>query len=145
MHREPSGCFFFKRLSGFRQGLLCHDHRGSGAEICQTVSVKGQECLLEQIDLRNYNARYFDSYDDSWLDFVALCRAGKDKSDYDIVTGGIANDKVFRTIDLFFSGEITKDDAMRNLFYETPNVQICLRSQELLDAELTYISSEEIR
>ena len=36
-------------------------------------------------DLRNYNARYFDSYDDSWLDFVALCRAGRDKSDYDIV------------------------------------------------------------
>ena len=61
-------------------------------------------------DLRNYNARYFDSYDDSWLDFVALCRAGRDKSDYDIVTGGIANDKVFRTIDLFFSG----DDPMFN-------------------------------
>lgn len=96
-------------------------------------------------DLRNYNARYFDSYDDLWLDFVALCRAGRDKSDYDIVTGGIANDKVFRTIDLFFSGEITKDEALRNLLYETPNVQICLRSQELLDAELTYISSEEIR
>ena len=96
-------------------------------------------------DLRNYNARYFDSDDDSWLDFVALCRAGRDKSDYDIVTGGIANDKVFRTIDLFFSGEITKDEALRNLLYETPNVQICLRSQELLDAELTYISSEEIR
>lgn len=96
-------------------------------------------------DLRNYNARYFDSYDDSWLDFVALCRAGRDKSDYDIVTGGIANDKVFRTIDLFFSGEITKEEALRNLLYETPNVQICLRSQELLDAELTYISSEEIR
>lgn len=96
-------------------------------------------------DLRNYNARYFDSYDDSWLDFVALCRAGRDKSDYDIVTGGVANDKVFRTIDLFFSGEITKDEALRNLLYETSNVQICLRSQELLDAELTYISSEEIR
>ena len=52
---------------------------------------------------------------------------------------------MFRTIDLFFSGEITKDEALRNLLYETPNVQICLRSQELLDAELTYISSEEIR
>lgn len=96
-------------------------------------------------DLRKYKTLLFDSYDESWLDFVAICRVGKDQSDYDMVTGGIANDKVFRTIDLFFSGEITKDEALRNLLYERHNVQICLRSQILLDAELTFISSEEVR
>lgn len=96
-------------------------------------------------DLKQYKTLSLDSYDESWLDFVAICRVGKDLSDYDLVIGGIANDKVFRTIDLFFSGEITKDEALRNLLYERPNVQICLRSQHLLDTEITFISSEEIR
>ena len=37
----------------------------------------------------------FSSYSEEWLDFIMKCRAGKDDSDYSIVVGGVADDKVF--------------------------------------------------
>jgi len=36
----------------------------------------------------------FDSYNKEWLNFVANCRAGNDNTDFDLIIGGIANDKV---------------------------------------------------
>lgn len=40
----------------------------------------------------------FDSYSEEWLDFILTCRSGKDMSGYDIVIGGVANDRVFNTV-----------------------------------------------
>ena len=74
----------------------------------------------------------FDSYSEEWLDFVVNCRLSKDKSDYDIVIGGVANDKVFNTMELFFDGLIEKKEAINRLRYEKPNLQICFRSEESL-------------
>ena len=48
----------------------------------------------------------FDSYSEEWLDFILNCRSGKDMTDYDLVLGGVANDKVFNTVELFFDGLI---------------------------------------
>lgn len=39
---------------------------------------------------------------EEWLDFILNCRRGMDSSEYDIVMGGVANDKVFNTVELFF-------------------------------------------
>ena len=36
----------------------------------------------------------FHAYDKTWLHFVTRCRAGKDNSDYDLIIGGVADDKV---------------------------------------------------
>ena len=44
----------------------------------------------------------FDSYSEEWLVFILDCRSGKDSTDYDLVVGGVANDKVFNTVELFF-------------------------------------------
>ena len=44
----------------------------------------------------------FDSYSEEWLDFILSCRGGKDVADYDLVFGGVANDKVFNTVELYF-------------------------------------------
>lgn len=83
----------------------------------------------------------FEKYDANWLDFVVACRKGIVIGNYDIVKGGIANDKVFRTVDLFFSGDITKEEALRRLLFELPNDQLCIRSQEILDNYLTFKDS----
>ena len=37
---------------------------------------------------------------------------GKDTTDYDLVVGGVANDKVFNTVELFFDGLIDKAEAI---------------------------------
>ncbi len=75
----------------------------------------------------------FDSYSEAWLDFILSCRSGKDTTDYDIVTGGVANDKVFNTIELFSDGLIDKMEALKRLRYERPNQQICFRTEKALE------------
>lgn len=88
-----------------------------------------------------YVMKEFEKYDAEWLDFVVACRKGNVVGDYDIVRGGIANDKVFRTVDLFFAGDITKEEALKRLLFELPNDQLCIRSQKLLDNCLTFKES----
>ena len=59
-------------------------------------------------------------------------RRGKDLTDYDLVTGGVANDKVFNTVELFFDGLIDKVEAINRLRYEKPNLQTCFRTDKAL-------------
>ena len=72
------------------------------------------------------------------------CRQGRVVGDYDVVLGGIANDKVFRTVDLYFAGDISKEECLRRLIFEEPNNQICIRSQQGLNECLTFKSSQRL-
>ena len=86
----------------------------------------------------------FDSYDENWLDFVAQCRDGKDVGDYDMVVGGIANDRVILTLDRYFAHEISQEEALGLLRFEKPNIQYCIRTERMLRESLTYINSEQV-
>lgn len=87
----------------------------------------------------------FDSYDKKWLDFVMECRNGSPEyRDYDVISGGIANDRVFNTIELFTSGLISEDEALNRLRYEKPNNQICIINQCVVDERLCFIESYEV-
>ena len=86
----------------------------------------------------------FDSYSEEWLDFVFLCRRGEDTTDYDIVMGGVANDKVFDTVELYFQKLITKTEALGRLKYEKSNAQICIRSQKIIDHYLHFEGSGKL-
>ncbi len=85
----------------------------------------------------------FDFYSEDWLDFILSCRSGKDAIDYDLVVGGVANDKVFNTVELFFDGLIDKKEAINRLRYEKPNLQICFRTEKAL-ALLRFEGSEKV-
>lgn len=85
----------------------------------------------------------FDSYSEEWLDFVLNCRRGKDTTNYDLVIGGIANDRVFNTIELFFDGLIDKNEAIKRLRYEKPNLQISFRTENALKL-LRFEGSEKV-
>ena len=67
---------------------------------------------------------------------------GKDTTDYDLIVGGVANDKVFNTVELFFDGLIDKAEAIKRLRYEKPNVQICFRTERALS--LLHFEGSEI-
>lgn len=97
-----------------------------------------------EFDPSEWKILEFDSYDKDWLDFVAICRAGKDETDFDIVIGGIANDKVIQTLDRYFEGELSENETLGLLKYEKPNIQYCIRSQKMLDACLKHIESKEL-
>lgn len=53
--------------------------------------------------------------------------------DFGLVIGGVANDKVFNTVELFFDGLIDKKEAIKRLRYEKPNLQICFRTEKALE------------
>ena len=74
----------------------------------------------------------FDDYSEDWLDFILSCRKGLDTTDYDLVIGGVANDRVFNTVELFFDGLIDKTEAIKRLRYEKPNLQIAFRTEAAL-------------
>lgn len=80
----------------------------------------------------------FDSYSEEWLDFILNCRGGRDTSDYDIVCGGVANDKVFNTVELYFDQLIDKNEAIKRLRFEKPNMQVAFRTERAL----TYLHYE---
>ena len=85
----------------------------------------------------------FDSYSEGWLDLILNCRSGKDTTDYGLVVGGAANDKVFNTVELFFDGLIDKREAINRLRYEKPNLQICFRTEKALRL-LRFEGSEQV-
>lgn len=86
----------------------------------------------------------FEAYNREWLQFVAKCRAGEDVSDFDLVIGGIANDKVVQTIERYFAGELSEDEALGLLKYEKPNNQYCIRSQRMINECLKHQNSEKL-
>ena len=85
----------------------------------------------------------FDGYTEEWLDFVVKCRDLRDDSHWDIVMGGVANDKVFDTLEAFFDGFATKAQTIDRLRLETPNLQICFRTVAALQT-LRFVGSEQI-
>ncbi|MCR5151301.1 MAG: DUF3990 domain-containing protein [Clostridiales bacterium] len=84
----------------------------------------------------------FDSYSDEWLNYVIACRKEAVNDDYDIIIGGVANDKVFDTVELFFDGLIEASVAIERLKYEKPNLQICFKTQKAIDNYLKFSGSE---
>lgn len=84
--------------------------------------------------------KVFSSYDEEWLDFVCSCRkGGDDYKQYDIIEGGVANDKVFQTVDLYIAGVYNKEQALQNLVYEMSNNQLCFITQKAIDGCLTFV------
>lgn len=85
----------------------------------------------------------FGGYSEDWLDFIVKCRNLNDDSDWDIVVGGVANDKVFDTLEAFFDGFATKAQTIERLRIEVPNLQMCFRTVAALQT-LKFVGSEQI-
>lgn len=96
--------------------------------------------IFEYFPDSDMRVKIFESYDEEWLDFVCSCRNGKDLyKEYDIIEGGVANDKVYRTVDLYMAGIFNKEQALQNLAYEKPNHQLCFITQNAIDKCLKFI------
>lgn len=115
----------------------------------QKYTFKEQPAVLNEYELDDHyvecNLKQFNQYDEEWLDFIVANRSmTPDVIQYDIIEGGVADDKIFRTIDLFLSGDISKSAALKRLKYEKPNHQICFRTQMVIDRYLRFLSSRNL-
>ena len=91
--------------------------------------------------LPNVNRKFFPAYDGEWLDYVAACRKGLPHVQYDVVEGGIADDSVFDTVDLYLQGIYTREQALDQLQWKKPNHQLCISSQQVINSYLKFIES----
>ena len=95
-------------------------------------------------DYAGLNVRIFrDSEDDeAWLDFVCACRDGSDVyKKYDIIIGGVADDDVFKSVDMYRRGVWDKERTLQELKYYKKNDQITFVNQAALDKLLAFLSS----
>lgn len=80
-----------------------------------------------------------------WLDFIVASRSGKTPwVDFDMVEGGVANDRVIDTIEAYMIGNITQEMALGELAKHRPNNQLCLINQALIDECLHFVSVETV-
>ena len=110
----------------------------------RNISVVSAYVIDEQTLIEEAKTLKFESYTEEWLDFIVSCRSGLDSSDYDLVIGGVANDRVFDTVQLYLDELIEKYEAIKRLMYGEPNIQYTFRSQKIINKHLNFISCEVI-
>ncbi|MBR4156377.1 MAG: DUF3990 domain-containing protein [Bacteroidales bacterium] len=143
--RRPELSYSRPRLD-FGKGFYLTSLRAQAETYGERFVRKGETAILNTYHLDEIRMdcthKVFLSYDGEWLDFVAACRKGMPHESYDIIEGGIADDQVFDTVDLYFSGIYTKEQALDQLRYKKTNHQVCITSQDVLDKYLHFQSSE---
>lgn len=93
---------------------------------------------------KQYNVKEFYSYSEDWLDFIIQNRTAQKIEFFDIIIGGVANDRVFNTVELLLENLISKQEALGRLIYEENNLQICFRNQEIIQQHLIFKGSETL-
>ena len=131
------------------RGFYLTGIREQAIRYAERFTRRGKEAFINEYELDddtpNFVVKSFPSYDEERLDYVAVCRKGEQpQQTYDAVSGGVANDKVFNTVDLYFAGVISKDEALGRLKYEKPNHQLCILNGQMLDRHLHFIKAEKV-
>ena len=95
---------------------------------------------------KEYKVLSFEKENEQWLDFVCACRRGEElNKDYDIIVGNVANDDVFKTVDMYFRGLWDKKRVLEELRYYKMNDQICIVNQDVLEKVLVFQRSYEVK
>ena len=89
--------------------------------------------------IQEYRYLLFPAYDRAWLHFIVDSRNGlRPWAKYDIIEGGIANDRVVDTVNLFSLGLMDEETALSRLSEHQPNNQICILNQEVIEKYLSF-------
>ncbi len=133
----------------FGKGFYTTAIRDQAERWCDRFKRSGRTAVvsvyeLDEDSLRDFDVLEFDSYSEEWLDFILTCRKGLDSSKRNVVVGGVANDRVFNTVELYFEGLIDKSEAIKRLRFEKPNHQMCFRTQAAIDACLRFVGSDAL-
>ncbi|MCL2820728.1 MAG: DUF3990 domain-containing protein [Oscillospiraceae bacterium] len=117
------------------------DEHGASVISSYTFLSKAGEKLPEDIRILE-----FDTHNLEWLEFITSCRLGlSDDIQWDIIIGGVANDKVFDTVQLYFDNLLNANEAIGRLRYNKPNFQYCFKTQDLIDNYLEFSGSEVLQ
>ena len=149
---EKPICKFGRKNLDFGQGFYVTNLREQAVTWANNMSrnrnkpaVLNRYKLDRESILQNARCKIFCAYDKEWLEFIVGNRTGQDLAkDYDYVEGGIANDRVADTVNLYIAGLMELNTALRELSKHQPNNQICILSQDLINKHLIYDGTEEL-
>ena len=132
------GCGFYVTLLYYHAQKWCEKFIRRGKE--GIISCY----LLDDNAFKKCRILKFDSYSEEWLDCITKCRTGNDNMEYDIILGGVADDKILNTCELYFKHYIDRNTALDRLRYEKPNYQVCFKNQEIIEQYLFFEGSEKL-
>ena len=89
------------------------------------------------------NVLEFSEMTEEWLDFIVACRS-KEKHNFDIVIGAMANDQIYNYISDFVDGVITREQFWVLAKFKYPTHQICFCNEKALKA-LKFINKTEVK
>lgn len=96
-------------------------------------------------DFNGFAYKCFEADLTEWIDFICKCRdEEKDYLQYDVVRGKVANDKVFRVVDMYHSGIWDKKRALEEMKVYPDYDQIAFISQKAINQLLCYESFYEV-
>lgn len=95
--------------------------------------------------LSEFHCKIFHAYDEDWLGFIVASRKGENiAAKYDYIEGGVANDRVVDTVNLYMAGLMDLNTALARLSEHQPNNQMCLLNQTIVDKYLIFNGTETI-
>ena len=149
---ESPICKFGRRNLDFGQGFYLTDIRKQAAEWAKQVADHRKEApiinryrLNRDAILGESRCMVFTAYDKDWLQFIVASRHGEHVADsYDYIEGGVANDRVIDTVNLYMAGLMDENTALLRLSQHQPNNQMCILSQELINKYLVFDGTEAI-
>lgn len=145
-------CKFGRRNLDFGQGFYVTDIRKQALDWALLMADRRKmEPVLNRYHLHRDAildeacCKVFQAYDQDWLDFIVASRRGQPVAEaYDYIEGGVANDRVVDTVNLYMLGLMDINTALVRLSQHQPNNQMCLLSQEITDKYLVYDGTETI-
>ncbi len=145
-------CKFGRRNLDFGQGFYVTNLREQAiawannmARNRKQTAVLNRYKMNREAILQDMHCKVFKAYDAEWLEFIIGNRNGENPArDYDYVEGGVANDRVVDTVNLYTAGLMNLDTALRELSRHQPNNQMCILNQEIIDKYLVYDGTESL-
>ena len=146
-------CSCGRKHLDFGQGFYVTEIRQQAVEWAKlmadrrkTAPVLNRYRLNREAVLSEGRCKVFTAYDEDWLEFIVASRQGQPVAvEYDYIEGGVANDRVVDTINLYMTGLMDKATALRRLSEHQPNNQMCLLNQEITDKYLIFDGTDKIQ
>lgn len=139
-------CKLGRKNLDFGQGFYITDIREQAVKWAENIArihkkrpILNRYRLNRDAIIKEARCKIFEAYDEQWLEFIISNRTGENVAEnFDFVEGGVANDRVIDTINLYIAGLMELSTALRELSKHRPNNQMCILNQDIINRYLIY-------
>lgn len=140
-----------KRFIDFGPGFYVTTIRAQAERWAQRKALRnGGKAVVNEFGLNSdwsaFRVLNFPGASREWLDFVCACRKGETPYvGYDIVSGKVADDKVYQAVDMYRRGIWDVERTLKEISYYENSNQIVFRTVESISSLLVYSKSYEVK